>query len=240
MAETVKKKPESDVPETERNLRTLQAAFLADRNNQQVFNDYFLLLRKYARSLTLKKIKRKNLFLPPERVDEICTDATLALIDQYRKPKWSVDASFAGVLQFKIIEAMWKSAADDMNSSLNQTFSDDKDSKEILDLVGSGSALPWDMSQYGKERTSDDPSDTIMEEVNVSFDEVRSLIEECYVDLPYRLYLRFVPWLVLQFRKPKTKNIQALFNRLFLTNKEENAFDMLLLEIHNRISQHVI
>ena len=208
MAESTKKKPASDVPETERNLRTLQASFLADRDNQQVFNDFFLLLRKYARSLTLKKIKRKNLFLPPERVDEICTDATLALIEQYKKPGWSVSASFAGVLQFKIIEAMWKSANDDMNSSLNLTFSDDKDSKEILDVIGSGSSLPWDMSQYGKERASDDPADTIMEEVNVSFDEVRSLIEECYVDLPYRLYLRFVPWLVLQFRKPKTKNIQ--------------------------------
>jgi len=243
MEEKKSKKGSSDVPETERKLQELQKLFLADRNNQKIFEEYFLLLRKYTRSLTLKKIKRKNLFLPPERVDEICTDATLALLDQYNNPNnpgWKVGSSFAGVIQFKIIEAMWGHADDDMNSSLNLTFSDDKDSKEILDLVGSGSALPWDMSEYGKEKTSDNPADLVVSTSNVSFDEVKTLVEECYIDLPYRLYLRFVPWLVLQFRKPKTKNIYSLFNRLYLTNKEENAFDMLLLELHNRISQHVV
>lgn len=240
MEEKKAKKISSDVPETERKLQELQKLFLADRNNQKVFEEYFLLLRTYTRSLTLKQIKRKNLFLPPERVDELCTDATLALLDQYNKPHWKIGSSFAGVIRFKIMEAMWGHANDDMNSSLNLTFSDDKDSKEILDVIGSGSALPWDMSEYGKEKTSDNPADILVSTSNVSYDEVKSLIEECYIDLPYRLYLRFVPWLVLQFRKPKTKNIYSLFNRLYLTNKEENAFDMLLLELHNRISQHVM
>ena len=240
MEEKKSKKVISDVPETERRLQELQKLFLADRNNQQVFEEYFLLLRTYTRSLTLKQIKRKNLFLPPQRVDEFCTDATLAHLDQNNKPNWKVGSSFAGVIRFKIIEAMWGHANDEMNSSLNLTFSDDKDSKEILDVIGSGSALPWNMSEYGKEKTSDNPADILVSTSNVSYDEVKSLIEECYIDLPYRLYLRFVPWLVLQFRKPKTKNIYSLFNRLYLTNKEENAFDMLLLELHNRISQHVI
>lgn len=240
MEEKKSKKVTSDVPETERRLQELQKLFLADRNNQQVFEEYFLLLRTYTRSLTLKQIKRKNLFLPPERVDEICTDATLALLDQYNKPRWTVGSSFAGVIRFKIIEAMWGHSNDEMNSSLNLTFSDDKDSKEILDVIGSGSSLPWNMSEHGKEKLSDNPADILVSTSNVSYDEVKSLIEECYIDLPYRLYLRFVPWLVLQFRKPKTKNIYSLFNRLYLTNKEENAFDMLLLELHNRISQHVV
>ena len=230
----------SNVPETERKLQELQALYLKNPNDQKIFEEFFLLIRTYTRSLTLKKIKQKGIFLPPERVDEICTDATLNLVDSYKKKGWYVDASFAGVIRFKIIEAMWGQSKDDMNSSLNLTFSEDKDSKEIMDVISSGSALPWDMSQYGKERTSDNPQDTIFESLNVSFEEVKALISEAYMDLPYRLYLRFVPWLVLQFRKPKTKNIQLLFNKLFLTSKEENVFDMLLLEAHNRIAQHVV
>lgn len=231
----------SDVPETEKNLKKLQELYLSNPGDQKIFEEFFFLIRKYARSLTLKTIKKKNIFLPPERVDEICTDATLNFLSNYNKKGWIVDKSFAGVLRFSIIVAMWgKEYKDEMNSSLNLTFSEDKDSKEIVDIIGSGALLPWDMSKYGKEKISDDPQDTIMENLNVSFDEIKSLLEEVYLDLPYRVYMRFVPWLVLQFRKPKTKNIQSLFSKLFLTNKEENVFDMLWLEVHNRISQHVI
>jgi len=243
MAETKEKsskKLNSDVPPTELELRSLQELYLQDKNNQVVVDKYFLLLRTYARSLILKKIKKLGIFLPPERVDELSTDVTLLLIKSYSKPGWKIGKSFAGAIKFKILEAMYHNSKDEMNSSLNQTFSEDKDSKEVLDVIGSGSPLPWDYSPYGKRRDSDDPADMIAETMNVAFSEVVEILNEAYNDLPYRTYMRFVPWLVLQFRKPKTKNIQTLFNRLFLTSKEENVFDMLLLEIHNRISQHVI
>ena len=83
-----------------------------------------------------------------------------------------------------------------------------------------------------------DPSNTILDSIDVSTDEIKSVIDEAYRILPYPTYMRFLPWLLLQFRKPKTRNIQELFNSLFISNREESAFDILLLEIHNRIAQH--
>ena len=68
--------------------------------------------------------------------------------------------------------------------------------------------------------------------------EIQEIIDEAYEGLPYSTFVKFLPWLVLQIRKPKTRNIQRLFNKLFLTGKEEDAFNILLLEIRNRILQH--
>ena len=232
------KKKNSDIPKTELELQELQELYLGDKSNQEIMDRYFSLLRVYARSIALKVIKRKGIYLLPERVDEISTDATLLLFDQYSKEGWRVKASFAGILLWKVYEAMYDQAEDEQNSSLNTTFTKDKDSKEVIDMVGSGSCLPWTVTVHG-QTLEDNPSDILTKKVNVAFSEISEVIDEAYDILPYRTFMRFVPWLVLKMRKAKTRNIELLFRRLFLTSKEEDAFEILLLEIHNRISQHV-
>ena len=135
--EEKKKKNTSELPQTEKQLKELQTLFLQDRNNQTVRDDFILLLRQYARSLTLKEIKKKGIFLEPWRVDEIATDATIQLYRQYSKPGWQVFASFAGALKWKIYNAMYAPAQEEiaLKSSLNDTFSEEKDSKEIQDII---------------------------------------------------------------------------------------------------------
>ena len=111
-------------------------------------------------------------------------------------------------------------------------------SKEILDIVSHGACLPWDYDRGDSATMSYDPSSTLLDDIDVSIDEIKSVINEAFRILPYPTYLRFLPWLLLQFRKPRTRNISELFNSLFISNREESAFDILLLEIHNRIAQH--
>ena len=235
-----RKKKNSELPQTEKQLKELQALFMENKANRKVRDEFILLLRQYARSLTLKEIKRKGIFLDPWRVDEIATDATLQLFRQYNKDGWQVFASFGGALKWKIFNAMYAPAQEEINlkSSLNGTFSEEKDSKEILDIVSHGACLPWDYERGDNATMSYDPSNTIRDSIDVSTDEIKSVIDEAYRILPYPTYMRFLPWLLLQFRKPKTRNIQELFNSLFISNREESAFDILLLEIHNRIAQH--
>ena len=72
-----RKKRNSELPQTEKQLKELQALFMENKANRKVRDEFILLLRQYARSLTLKEIKRKGIFLDPWRVDEIATDATL-------------------------------------------------------------------------------------------------------------------------------------------------------------------
>lgn len=233
-----RKAKDSSVPQTELELQKLQDLFLEDKSNKRVRDDYFTLLRIYARSIALKVIKRKGIFLSPERVDEIATDSTLAVMKHYEKSEgWYISKSFAGVLIFKVYEAMYSQAKEEMNSSLNLTFSDERDSKEISDFVGYNSTLPW--NSEGKENydINENPSNVILKDINVAFAEVRDVIDEAFMILPYHSYLRFVVWLVLKMRKPKIRNTQNIINN-YITTKEENAFEILLLEIHNRIALH--
>ena len=239
--EEKKKKNTSELPQTEKQLKELQTLFLQDRNNQKVKDDFILLLRQYARSLTLKEIKKKGIFLEPWRVDEIATDATIQLYRQYSKPGWQVFASFAGALKWKIYNAMYAPAQEEiaLKSSLNDTFSEEKDSKKIQDIISFGACLPWDYDKGNDATMSYDPSNNILDDIDVSIDEINSVINEAFKILPYPIYLRFLPWVLLQFRRPRTRNIQELYNNLFLSGREENAFDILLLEMHNRIAQHI-
>lgn len=222
--------PYSTPPETERALQALQEEYLKEDCPKEVKDEYFNTLRMYARSLTLKEIKKKGITLSVERVEEVCTDAVLLIMRQYQKKGWKIVASFAGALYWKIVEALFGCANEEMNLSLNRTFTDDDNAKEMLDLV-SNSSEPW--SNPSKSYVG--PEDAVLKEINGAISEINNLIDQAYDILPYNLFLRFLPWLLLQIRKPRTRNIMDLFSRLFLDNKEENAFDILLLEMRNRV-----
>src|SRR5574344_1873157 len=94
--------------ETELRLQELQEKFLDPNGCSKADKDeFFLVMRMYARSITLQMIKSKGLVLPPERVDEVCTDATLAIFKQYQKVGWRIEASFAGALRWKVVESLY-------------------------------------------------------------------------------------------------------------------------------------
>lgn len=231
------KSANSTPPQTELDCRRLQELYLQPDCPQKTKDEYFMLLRTYARSIALKEIKSKSIYLPPERVDEICTDATLLLLKQYKKEGWTVWGSFAGALRWKVIEAMFGPAKEETNYSLNTTFTEDQNSKEVMDLVGDDVDTPWDAFS-GREPRSSNPVDNLLAQINSSYDEIKEVVDQAYEMLPYPTFMRFLPWLILQLRKPRTRNAQQLFERLFLTNKESNAFDILWLEIKRRISCH--
>ena len=217
--------------ETELRLQELQEKFLDPNGCSKADKDeFFLVMRMYARSITLQMIKSKGLVLPPERVDEVCTDATLAILKQYQKVGWKIEASFAGALRWKVIESLYGPKNEESHYSLNTTFSDDTDSKEMLDLVSS-SSLPWSNDSY-----CDDPEETTINQYSAVVEEVNRLLDEAYEILDYRLYVRFLPWLLLNIRKTRARNVMQTFTSCFLTSREESAFELLLLELRNRLS----
>ena len=217
--------------ETELRLQELQEKFLDPNGCSKADKDeFFLVMRMYARSITLQMIKSKGLVLPPERVDEVCTDATLAILKQYQKVGWKIEASFAGALRWKVIESLYGPKNEESHYSLNTTFSDDTDSKEMLDLVSS-SSLPWSIDSY-----CDDPEETTFNQYSAVVEEVNRLLDEAYEILDYRLYVRFLPWLLLNIRKTRARNVMQTFTSCFLTSREESAFELLLLELRNRLS----
>lgn len=233
------REPSGPLPETEQRLRQLQDRYTAEDCTKQERDEFFILLRNYARSIALKNIKSKNVYLSPERVDEICTDSTLALLKQYSKPGWRVEASFAGALQWKVREALYKPAKEEQASriSLNRPFSEDSNSRELLDQISS-TRNPTSGNAFDVEE-SDNPIDSLMNSVNTAMGEITEVIDEAYDILPYRLYIRFLPWLLLKIRRPHTRNSAKTFASYFLESRDEDAFEILLLEIRNRIKESV-
>ena len=72
-------------PETEIILTALQELYLKPDCSRALRDRYFMLMRSYARSILLKEIKRKGIVFPPEKVEELATDSTLLLMNQYTK-----------------------------------------------------------------------------------------------------------------------------------------------------------
>ena len=219
-------------PETEIILTALQELYLKPGCSRALRDRYFMLMRSYARSILLKEIKRKGIVFPPEKVEELATDSTLLLMNQYTKEGWKISASFAGALRWKVVESLYGDSKGEMNYSLNRTFSEDSNAKEMLDLM-SNSNTPW------YNHTSQDPADEVAENENTAIEEVRTLVAQAYDILPYKVYLKFLPWLLLKLRKPRIRNVMMQFSRIFLNSKEEEAFDLLLLEMRNRIMMHI-
>jgi len=220
-------------PQTEQDLELLQEQYLADPHNKKVFDEYFLLLKVYARSLALKEIKRKKIYLPPDRVDEVATEATILLLTQYRKDGWKIWGSFAGALRWKVVEALYSDANEDQTTSLNLTVGDEG-SQEIMDILGKiGGEVLW-------REDDNDPQACLMRTFDVTASEINTVINEASEVLPYRLAILFQVYLLLYLRRPKTRLTIPSFKRFFLDKKSEEAFDLLMLEIRNRVASHVI
>ena len=229
-----RKKKTTVKPPTEVALGEMQEKLLQDPE-RKVPEEYFFLLKAYARSITLKKIKTKQIFLPPERVDEIATEATILMLSQYKKPGWRVDASFHGVLQWKVVEAMYGDASEDITTSLNLVIGDNAN-QEVADIFKKlGAVPPW-----LDENPEYDPANLLMKSIDISMDEIHSVIKEAEEVLPYHMMLLFYAYLLLRMRRPKTRLTFPSFKKFFLDSKTEDVFDILLLEIRNRISAHVI
>lgn len=218
-------------PETEVKLQELQEQFLNPNCSKRIKDEFFLLLRTYARSITLKEIKRKGLSFSSDKIDEISTDATLLLLNQYKKEGWVVKASFAGALRWKVIETLYKPANEEMNYSLNRTLGEDESSKEMLDLVSSTNT-PFAGASIGYQ---EDPGEVVIKNLNVAKEEINNLIDQAYDILPYSTFMKFLAWLVLFLRKPKTRNYLENFSNNYLNSKEESAYELLLMEMRNRL-----
>lgn len=124
-------------PESEQKCFAYQTEWLQTRN-PEVWEKWVALVFNYTRSLILKKLSNKK-FLEPDEVDAATADATFSFMAQYLKPtkdgkQFEVGASFAGMINFKILEALYRDRDNDRTISLNQLKSDD-DKRELGDTI---------------------------------------------------------------------------------------------------------
>ncbi len=218
-------------PETEVRLEELQEQFLKNPNDTLNFEKFFILLKAYARSLTLKEIKTK-IFLDSDHIDGIATEAVLKFLNQYKKPGWKVWGSFAGALRWKVVEALYENHQEESTQSLNALLGEESNAKEVGDLLLKIGAKPiW-------SHEGEDPQELFMKKYDSTSSEILGILSESSEVLTYRQSLLFHAYLLLRLRRPKTRLTLPSFKLFFLNTQEEEAFELLLLEIRNRLAAH--
>lgn len=95
----------------------------------KVWEEWTALMFSYTRSLVLKKLTRKK-YLEPDEIDDITADAVFNFMAQYLKPtktggQFEIGASFAGMVNFKILEALYRGKDDSHVLSLDATVTDE-------------------------------------------------------------------------------------------------------------------
>lgn len=214
-------------PETEVRLSELQEIYLTTRD-PEAWREMFDTMIKYARSLTLK-VNRGKVYLDPEHVLAVATDSAIKIMERYNQPNFRIEHSFGGLLRWKVLESLYGNWEEESHMSLNAIVGDDSGNKtEVGDLQDKMNLHP--LSPAFSVEMDESQFENII-------DNVRDIIEEFdYAVDSYRLSMLARLYILLTFRKSKVRQAISSFKQYASLNiKEEQALDLLLLEIRNRL-----
>jgi len=217
---------EKDRPEIEQDLQLYQSKFYNENNpvkKQKIWSEMFSLIQKYSKSLILKKRKGKK-YVDPDEIDDQATQTALAFMSQYiYRPGFRCGASFAGMINPKILETLFKHSQEDQNYSLNSIIGDSNNEfqemqsrLEFKALYNNDIGIPED-DFFNKVDLKE-----IIENLLKEFD---SLVPNEIIKFKLRVYL------LLLLRKPKNKHIVPVFLKYICNKKELDLLQLFELEL---------
>jgi len=222
----------SDKPEIEQKLFALQSQFYDPKNEKRknaIWSEMLGHVQSYARSLVLKRIKG-NKFIEPEIVWDKSTHIALQFMAQYmNRPGFHVGASFAGMLQWKVVEGLYKDWNEERHESLNTLIGD------------TGNDLESMQAKVGMEKIFGDdyenPGDfigrkTVNERVSELFEDLDA---GCDDDPRYSLLGRV--WFSINLRKPKNKHCRGMFMKRWASDyKTKKILEREMLSFKRRLT----
>lgn len=218
-------------PATEIRLTDLQEQYLATRN-EGVWQEMFSIMIQYARSLVLKATKGR-VFLDPDHVMGVATDAAIKIMRRYHDdPDFLIEHSFGGFLRWKVIESLYGDRQEESHLSLNHIVSGE--GGQVTELGDLQSSIGFHTSTG---IISDEPilDGVLAREMYYVVREVLSEFDTAVDN--YRLSLLARVLVLLLVRKSKIRHSMNIFHRIIhMKPKEEEALDLLLLEIRNRLN----
>ena len=214
-------------PETEIILTDLQEEYLATKS-PEAWKSMFEIMIKYARSLTLK-VNKGKVYLDPEHVLAVATDSAIKIMARYSQPGFRIEYSFGGLLRWKVLESLYGNWEEEAHLSLNAIVGDDSGNKtELGDLQDKMHLHPLG-AQFTVEMDESRLED-LAKNIRTILMEFDGAVDSYRLSLSARLYL------LLTLRKSKIRQATTLFKQFIgLEPKEEQALDLLLLEIRNRL-----
>jgi len=217
-------------PEMEQQLFIKQEQYYKEKNankKQKIWSDMFVLVQKYSKSLILKKNKGRK-YRDPGDVDDDATQTALAFMSQYiYRPGYHVGASFAGMLNPKVLETLYKHSKEDSNYSLNSLVGDTNlELEDMQHRIGFEAIYKNDLGV---------PGDFID---NVDLKKVlNKVIREFNVEVKDETtQLKLMFYVYLMLRRSKNKHVKPMFMRHIAPNKKEyDLINLFELEFKDRI-----
>lgn len=218
----------------EQKLFNLQDKYYKEKKSikkQQIWSEMFELVQKYSKSLILKKIKNTiGKYFDPSDVDDAGTQTALAFMSQYlNRPGFHIGASFAGMINFKVTETLYKESNEDLCSSLHS-------------IVGNTDLELEDMQQTSGFKTLYDtefePPDMFISNISIN-----KLVNDVIYDFNKAVddeSIRFknLAYLLILLRKSKNKHIKPSFLKYIITTKKEyDLLNLFELEFQTRLAE---
>lgn len=191
------------------------------------------IMYQYTRSCILKRNKKKK-FMEPEEVADKSISAALSFMSQYNKnPDFYVGASFAGMVKWKIVEALYKYQTEDDHLSLNQVINDDG-AKEIGEnMTYEDSVIKSNSPDYAS------PEEAALAEN--SEDVIITIINELDAVIGHGSKNAFLArlYLLIFLRSPRTRHSKRLFiEKWAKSHQVEQVLESTILELHQRMTEN--
>jgi hypothetical protein len=218
-------------PETEVRLFKLQDEYLKTRNIT-VYQRIFSELLPYARSLILKKTTGK-IYLPPDKIDSAALESTVKFMTQYEKPDFKIEKSFAGILNFKVLESMYgpKIIAADHIVSLNEHLENGKSKETEFGDMAESFNFKY-MFRPDNDNIADDPCNYLFNRDSDTIESILTIIKDLYKSIPLHLYFLVTIGFNQYIEKTKTYD---KYREMFLDEKGREILDIAILELYRRL-----
>ncbi|MBR6610756.1 MAG: hypothetical protein IKK93_00720 [Campylobacter sp.] len=233
LIEDIKTKPETE----QKCFKYQYEYFMADSAEERAkaWTSLFQILLDYSKSLILKKLKSKT-FLEPEEVYEKALQATTTFLSCYIiNYNFYVSASFAGYLNYKIIEVLYRPKNEDKTLSLNFSFNSSDTEYSFID-----DKERFNVQQlYGNNDSDKDPSYILRAS---PYGVLQGILED-YEDVVGNnaLLCKALLYLELCLKKPRNRHIKEQYLKNIAKSKKElNAIEMLELEYVKRLKENYI
>ena len=203
--------------------------------SKDTWSEMLEIMYQYTRSCILKRNKKKR-FMEPEDVSDKAISAALSFMSQYNKnPDFYVGASFAGMVKWKIVEALYKYQAEDNHLSLNQVISDDGTKEVGENMTYEDNAIKGGNADYASPEdalVAEDNEDIIITIMNELDDVIGNGSRNSFLA---RLYL------LIFLRSPKTRHSKRLFLEKWAKEHQvEQVLEATILELHQRMYENCI
>jgi hypothetical protein len=218
-------------PQIEKDLTEVQRKYFKEKDPAKkhiLWQEMFSLVQKYGRSLILKK-KKGGRFVDPETIEDQSIQVALAFMSQYiYRPDFHVEVSFAGMMNGKVLETLYKQLPDDDNESINETMGDSTNEfEDIQDTAMESVFREMPLPEDALNRVS---ITKIMYDLFEEFDEQ-------VTDLKIKLKLRFYIFILL--RKPRNKHIFPTFLKYQCNKQELDLIQLFELTLYERLKDGI-